>query len=173
MNDFDANRPDFMLANRLKTVFVDDPDVECEYVIGKHGENSKIIINVRNSRKASAIRKIVPKRYDEEKTAYPLDVEVNDTSGIDKETTFDAFTGNPHFKDFIDVINPLMQEPFHVCIFNREVIQFKNDNGGSLHGFEFRLMEDLARETLDIPMIFFTTDDGLPYERNDTEGEEQ
>lgn len=63
----------------------------------------------------------------------------------------------------MNIPNPLDPSTvYHVCVFNKEVIQFKNDNGSSLHGYEFRLMEDLAKEVLDAPLLLFTTEDGVP-----------
>ena len=121
----------------------------------------KIILHVNNQNKACAIRKLLRYRYDEIGT--PLDVEVKDTTGICDATIIDAFSGNPHFSEFINIPNPVNPEDvIHVCIFQKEVIQFHNDNAGSLHGFEFRLMQDLAGEIIDVPALIFTTEDDVP-----------
>lgn len=160
MSDTTYNRPDFCLANRLKAIFNDDPEVDVEYIASSEVVPSKVILKVNNRIKASAIRRILPERYN---TGLPLEVEVNDTSNMSGDVIVDAFKGNPHFKDYIELVNQITLQEFHVCIFKEEVIKFPNDNGGSLNGYEFRLMEDLARELIDIPTLSFTTDDGLPY----------
>lgn len=160
MENMKYNRPDFCLANRLKAIFGDDPEVEVEYIAASEVVPSRVILKVNNRVKASAIRRILPERYD---SGLPLEVEVKDCSDMNGNVIVDAFTGNPHFKDYIELINQITLQEFHVCIFKEEVIKFPNDNGGSLNGYEFRLMEDLARELIDIPTLSFTTDDGLPY----------
>ena len=158
--DVNAARPDVSLGNRIRSMFQDDPDtVSITYNQASEDQVAKIIIKVKDMIKAAAIRKILPKRYD---ISLPLDVEVIDASEMDGLTIEKAFEGNPHFKQYLEIKNPLMSDPFHVCIFNEEVIKFKNDNGGSLHGYEFRLMEDLAREVAPITGLFYTTDDGIP-----------
>ena len=158
--DVNSARPDVSLGNRIRSVFQDDPDVvSITFNQASDTQYAKIIIKVKDMIKAAAIRKILPKRYD---ISLPLDVEVIDASDMDGFVIERAFQGNPHFKQYIEIKNPLMSDPFHVCIFNEEVIKFKNDNGGSLHGYEFRLMEDLAREVAPITDLFYTTDDGIP-----------
>ena len=156
-----ANRPDVTLANRIKAIFEDDPDIKMEYINATEGVHGKVILHVNNQRKAAAIRKLLKPCYDE--ITQPLDVEVKDETGIYDDTVIDAFTGNPHFSEFINIPSGLdPTQFFHVCIFNKEVIQFRNDNGSSLHGYEFRLMEDLAEEVIDAPLLLFTTEDGIP-----------
>ena len=162
MKEISSNRPDVTLANRIKAIFEDDPQIELEYHNATKASNGKVTLHVCNQRKAAAIKKLLKTCYDN--IATPLDVEVIDESGTCDETVIDAFTGNPHFSEFINIRSDLdPSQIFHVCIFNKEVIQFKNDNGGSLHGYEFRVMEDLAREVInDKPLLFFTTEDGVP-----------
>ena len=159
------NRPDFSLANRIRIMFEADPDITADYIDATKEHCAVMIMHVSNSKKAAALRKMIPRKYDE--ICFPLEVVIEDTSDIDSETIEDAFEGNPHFKDYLDIYNPLTQTTFHVCIFKKEVIAFRNDNGGSLHGFEFRLMEDLARECLRVPLLIYTTDDSIPYDKNE------
>lgn len=154
------NRPDVSLANRIKAIFVDDPQINIEFKIATEDTISKLIISVSNSQKASAIRKILPERYN---ISLPLKVEVKDTSDMDGNIIRAAFEGNPHFKDYVEITDPLTLETYHICIFKEEVIKFQNDNASSLHGYEFRLMEDLTKEILDVPKLLITTDDGIPY----------
>lgn len=162
----EANRPDFSLANRIRIIFDQDPQVSADFVNATNDSPAKIILSVSNSNKAAAIRKMLPEKYN---ISLPLLVEVKDTSEINGNTVKNAFNGNPHFKDFIEILDPLTGTSYPVCIFKEEVIKFKNDNGGSLHGFEFRLMEDLCKEVFEVPKLIFTTDDGLPYEINTEE----
>ena len=160
--DLEANRPDVSLANRIKAIFEDDPQIKMEYRNATHETLGKVTIHVYgNERKATAIKKLLKPLYDE--IAQPLEVEVVDESGIYEDTVVDAFTGNPHFSEFINIQHPLDPTTvFHVCIFKKEVIQFKNDNGSSLHGYEFRLMEDLCKQIIDDPLLIFTTEDDIP-----------
>lgn len=155
-------RPDISLANRIKIMFASDTEVSADFEESKAGEPSKLILSVRNEAKAAALRKLLPESYTE--ISPILEIEVKDTSSISGDTVVAAFQGNPHFRDYIEIEDPLSHQTFHVCIFKDEVIKFPNDNGGSLHGYEFRLMQDLAVETMSHPQLIYTTDDGLPYD---------
>ena len=164
MNDVTTNRPDVMYANRIKAIFNDDPQVDVTFQMPKGNEHGKCIVKVKDETKAAAIRKLLKPCYD---SALPLDVEVIDDTIISKDTIINAFTGNPHFQEYMDIPSLDPTQFYHVCIFNEEVIKFPNDSGCSLHGYEFRLMEDLAREMLvnnegAAQPILYTTDDGLP-----------
>lgn len=160
MNNVKLNRPDVSLGNRIKAVFDDDPQISVEYVNATSGKCAKIILSVTNSEKASALRKLLPEKYD---ISSPLEVEVKDTSEMSGDVVRAAFEGNPHFKDYVEITNQLTLEIYHVCIFKEEVIKFINNNAVSLNGYEFRLMQDLAGEVMDVPKLMYTTDDGLPY----------
>lgn len=164
MTEVSSNRPDVTIANRIKAMFDANPQIKMQYIDATHETLGRVIVHVyNNERKATAIRKLLKPLYDEITT--PLEVEVVDESGVYKDTIIDAFEGNPHFSEYMDIPTPLDPEQFfHVCVFNKEVIQFKNDNGGSLHGYEFRLMENLAREVMGQPMLYYTTEDGVPRE---------
>lgn len=86
---------------------------------------------MNNSKKASAIRKLLLPIYNQEtfNISLPLEVEVNDTSEMCdvRDVIIDAFSGNPHFKEYIKKYDPFTGEDIHICIFKNEVIQFKND----------------------------------------------
>lgn len=159
IGNVELNRPDLSIANRIKAIFEQDSNVIVEYVPGEDDVNSKVVISVNSSAKAASLRKILPETYD---VSIPLDVEINDISSINGEDIVTVFGTNRHFKDYVEITNPITQQTFHVCIFKEEVIKFPNGNGGSIHGYEFRLMEDLAKEIFDVPALIFTTDDGLP-----------
>ena len=161
-------RPDISRANRIKSMFEGDSEVSFQFVSKKGKECSKLIMSVDNAQKAAALRKLLPEKYED--ISIPLEVVIKDVSTISSEDVKAAFKGNPHFKDYIEIVDPLSGQKFHVCIFKEEVIKFLNDNGGSLHGYEFRLMEDLAREAMNTFQLIFTTDDGLPYSPKGTEG---
>lgn len=159
-NELELNRPDVSFANRIRAMFIDDPEIEMQYYDATDITNGKLTINVNNITKAAALRHVIMPEY--EFGNIILEVEINDTSTyIDANIIEAVFTGNPHFKEYKEIIDPTGELDFHVCIFNKEVIQFKNDNGGSLHGYEFRLMEDLAREVMPVAQLFYTTDDGI------------
>mgnify|MGYP007070308984 CR=1 FL=1 len=81
---------------------------------------------------------------------------------MDEDVIHDVFDSNPHFNKFItipDPLNPTVE--YHLCIFNKEVIQFPNDNAGSLHGMESRIMEDLCMEYINVSDILYSTDDKI------------
>lgn len=156
----ELNRPDVSLANRIKAMFEADSEVAMDYIDADDENCAKLILNVTNAEKAAALRKLFPRRYN---ISLPLEIEINDSIPMSGDVIKAAFKGNPHFKDYCEFTNALTLETYHLCIFKEEVIKFLNDNAGSLHGYEFRLMEDLAKEVFDIPKLLFTTDDGLPY----------
>lgn len=158
------NRPDVDLANKIKAMFEGDPYIEMEYIDATEKDEAILKFKVSNSKKAAAIKKILPSRYGEGFTSLPLNIVVEDVTNINAETIVDAFKGNPHFKDYIEITDPLTGETYHICIFKKEVLQFKNDNAGSLHGYEFALMEQLAKDWLNVPKLIYTTDDEMPID---------
>lgn len=159
------NRPDVDMANKIGAIFKDDPDITISYIdaIEKRGKEptpGRLVMKIDNMSKAAAIRHLLPEQYD--LGSMKLNIDITDTSkDINANIIKAAFNGNPHFKEYRDIVNPFTQYTYHVCIFEKEVIQFENDNGGSLHGFESRIMEDLCREVLNVPLILYTTDDGI------------
>lgn len=162
IEDLKLNRPDVSMANRIKAVFEDDPQISIEYVNATEDQYAKIILKISNSTKAVAIGKILPEKYD---ISLPLLVEVVDTSKMDGDVVRAAFSGNPHFKNYVEITNELTKETYHICVFKEEVIKFLNDNAASLNGYEFRLMQDLCEEIAPVPKLIYTTDDGLPFSK--------
>ena len=158
--DVNMNRPDVTAANRIKAIFDDDPYITTTYVNAENGKPAKLILDVHSIGKAAALKHILPKRY--EFGGMKLDIEVNDTStNINEDIIKAAFENNPHFHKYETIRNELTGNEYHLCIFKKEVIQFPNDNGGSLHGTESRLMEDLCREMLseNTGNLLYSTDD--------------
>ena len=153
------NRPDVNYANRLKAIFIDDSEIVIDIDAEKES-NCYMTFTVTNPVKAAALRKIIKPEYDIGNLKLFVDIK-DAESEVDGTTIINAFTGNPHCNEYRTVVNPITGQEYHLCIFNKEVIQFPNDNGGSLHGYETRVMEDLAREVLEVPTLLYSTDDGI------------
>ena len=156
--DVNYNRPDIHVANEIKAIFEDDPYITAEVVTIEDG--SILTFKVSNYKKAAGIRKILEEKY--EVGNLTLLVKVIDTSPMNEEVVHDVFDSNPHFNRFVTISNPL--DPtvkYRVCIFNKEVIQFPNDNAGSLHGMESTIMEDLCKEYINVLGILYSTDDEI------------
>ena len=158
----DANpgmyRGDVSTAHRIIAIFGDDPEIETNLEYGD--EISTLTITVNNSKKAAAISKLLPKKYEFANIQLIVKVEDSSDTEVTPDVIKDALEGNPHFKELKEVVIPIIEAKAYVCIFNKEVIQFLNDNASSLHGFEFRIAEDIAREVFKGSQIFYTTDDG-------------
>ena len=75
-----------------------------------------------------------------------------------------AFYGNPALHDIFVVSEiPGMQisNPLTYVIFEKEVVQYWNDNLGDAHGNKTTLYEELARELFeDLGGVFYCTDNG-------------
>lgn len=152
-----ANRPDVSMAYRIRAVFGDDPDISID--IDTSSSSTTMTMLVNNSKKAYSLKHLLNDEYEYGGLKLVIDVIDTGEAEINSELIRNAFEGNPHFKEYKDII--IMNETFHVCLFNKEVIQFQNNNGGSLHGFETRVMEDLAREVMPVPKLLYSTDDGI------------
>ena len=157
-NELKLNRPDINMANEIKAIFEDDPNVSAE--VNTIEDGSILTFKVNEYKKAAGIRKMLEEKY--EIGNLTLEVKVVDISSMNEDIIHDVFDSNPHFNRFTVIPDPLDPNvEYRLCIFNKEVIQFPNDNAGSLHGYESRLMEDLANEVLDCPTLMYTTDDGI------------
>lgn len=68
-----------------------------------------------------------------------------------------AFAGNPAVS-YIESVDAYGQN-FNYVVFEKEVVQYFNDNMGDLHGVESTLYQDIAKEVFeDYSGIFFCTD---------------
>lgn len=68
-----------------------------------------------------------------------------------------ALAGNPivSYVEHIDILN----NPIDYVVFEKEVVQYFNDNLGDIHGVESTLYENLAREVFEEhDGVFFCTD---------------
>lgn len=75
-----------------------------------------------------------------------------------------AFAGNP-IVSYIETVDGF-GNPLNYIVFEKEVVQYFNDNLGDIHGIESTLYQDLAEEVFDEhDSIFFCTDieDGLSF----------
>ena len=157
-NELKLNRPDIHMANEIKAIFEDDPNVSAE--VNTIEDGSILTFKVNEYKKAAGIRKMLEEKY--EIGNLTLEVKVVDISSMNEDIVHDVFDSNPHFNRFTVIPDPLDPNvEYRLCIFNKEVIQFPNSNAGSLHGMESTIMEELCKKYINVAGVIYTTDDEI------------
>lgn len=139
---------------QLQALFKEDSEVKVIF----DEENSEIKLYVDNQTKANALSQLLPRG----KEFGNVNVDINIIPGNKEKQSInlvhDAFDDNTSVA-FIYELENVFGDKFNFVLFNKEVIQFFNDNILDVHGVCSTLMENIAREVLDpIENIFYCTD---------------
>ena len=159
-NKLDVASPWVTFARKIYMLFAEDPDVRCEW----NNEDLEMKIFVENPIKAEALDRLLPdtKQFGNVTMTITI-IPANDN--ISKTDLFKtAFAGNPAVS-YVESVDAYGQT-FNYVVFEKEVVQYYNDNMGDLHGVESTLYQDIAKEVFeDCPGIFFCTDieEGLAF----------
>lgn len=143
-------------ARKLSALFAQDEEITVEY---KEREN-KISIWVDNTDKYEAISKLIPAEMDF--GGHKLNIEIIPADAVitEKDNRYylkKLFRGNNAVSEIIDT--EIGAADVTYIEFEKEVIQFWNDNLADLHGIKSTLMEDIAREIMpETTNVFYGTD---------------
>ena len=143
-------------ARKLTVLFQQDEEIHLEY---KEHEN-KITIWVDNTDKYEALVNLLPDHVDF--GGHVLDIEIvpADISDEQKDNRYylkKLFRGNGAVSEIRDA--EIGAAAVTYIEFEKEVVQFWNDNLADLHGVKSTLMEDIARDIMpETTNVFYGTD---------------
>lgn len=143
-------------ARKLSVLFEQDKEITIEY---KEREN-KISIWVDNTDKYEAMKKLIP--FEMDFGGHKLEIEIIPADAVEAEKDNRyylkrLFRGNGAVADIQDAEIGAAEVTY--IEFEKEVVQFWNDNLADLHGIKSTLMEDIARDIMpETTNVFYGTD---------------
>ena len=140
--------PEYTLQKKVNAMFGKDPDIVVTNLTGS-GKSCKFDVNVKNVKKAAAIKAILKSPVSYGNTLITINVNGPDgktveQSNLDAATTLNnAFSGNPIFQS-------VQTASFYslYCVFSKPVIQFFNDDLSTYNGYYSAITSDVARNIL-------------------------
>lgn len=147
MEKFDLLSPWMDYVHKLEAFFDLDDDIEIEYV---EEDGEKIIkIKVDGEEKAEALEKLLP--IEKAFGTTVVDIEVIPSNEEDSKAKLFriAFAGNEAVKYIKTVSLPFTSNPFTYVVFEKDVVQYWNDNLGDINGMSSTLYQNLAKEIFD------------------------
>lgn len=146
--------PWITLFREMEALFAQDPEIKI--VIDNDAMEIKLF--VERASKADALMKLLPteRTYGNvtvKITVVPANCKEDDLVALYEE----AFASNPALKEIVSVDSPLGS--FNYLVFQRDVVQFFNDELSDLNGNKSTLYEDIAMDVFNHnPGVFFCTD---------------
>ena len=159
-NNVGLSSPWVAYARKIYALFEQDSDIRCVW----DDENVCLKIYVDDALKADALDQLLPpvKQFGNVTMTIEVIAANEEVSLISLYKA--AFAGNP-IVSYIETVDGF-GNPLNYIVFEKEVVQYFNDNLGDIHGIESTLYQDLAEEVFDEhDSIFFCTDieDGLSF----------
>ena len=138
---------------QLESLFSRDPDIELAF----NDKEYVITMRVKGSAKAEALAQLLPAT----KQFGNVTVQINIVPSNIGDTRLDlfarAFDGNPIVSEIIETHTFGMDAAY--VVFEREVVQYFNDDLSDAHGVCSTLYQDIAKEVFgEEAGIFFSTD---------------
>lgn len=132
----------------LKAMFENDDEVEVK-IEPIEGGNYVIKIFVEDNNKADALFRILEKKKEFGNVVVTVEVipanPVNEMSPVDLFEI--AFNDNPALQNVVEQETPF--GVFNYAVFNKEVVQYYNDDMSSLYGIKSTLYENIAKDIFD------------------------
>ena len=139
--------------HEVKALFEKDEEVKITY----NEENYELSIYVENGRKADALTQLFPTEKEFGNVKMKIKV-IPANLGTNYSQLFaDAFYGNSAVKE-IDNFDTVFG-PMSYVVFNREVVQFYNDQMDDINGNKSTLYQEIAKDVFeDHQGVYFCTD---------------
>ena len=136
----------------VEALFSKDPEVKVTY----NDDETTIKLLVENHDKAEALEALLPS----EKTFGNITVRIcvipaNNTAKSELDLVKTAFKGNPALAYVMDT--ETVFGTMNYVVFEREVVQYYNDDIGDVDGKKSTLYEDIARNVLNTKGIHYCT----------------
>ena len=156
MDEIKMAPPWIQFANAIVALFEKDPDVKVTY----DNDDVGIKLYVNGVAKADALTKLLPTEKVFGNVTLKISVIPANNADDPIKLFRDAFYGNEAVSDIWTAPMEVTQSnPFTYVIFQKEVVQYYNDNLGDAHGNRSTLYEEIAREIFENhPGIYFCTD---------------
>jgi hypothetical protein len=143
-------------AHEIAVLFEKDDSIKVKY-----DQNvPKITIWVDDTDKYEALSALLPNEKDFGGQKLEIQIVPANIKDDEKDAKYylkKLFKGNNAVTDIVDVT--MGAAPVTYIEFEKEVIQYYNDNLADLHGNKSALMEDIARDVFeDVAGVFFCTD---------------
>lgn len=145
--------------SQIKALFDRDPEI---HITEKNdaGSNPEIVLRIDSQQKYEALSKLLPetKTFGNVVANITL-IPANDETGTDMGSVFaDAFKDNPVLKDVVSL--EAFGSKLSYVVFQKEVVQFYNDEMQDPNGLKSTLYQDIAKEIFESREgIFFCTSD--------------
>ena len=146
--------PWVQFTNALRAMFIKDPDVVVVY----DNTTVKTKVLVANTPKAEALEKLLPSSRTFGDVELKIEVVPANEDGEDmRGLLLTAFAGNPVLKRMVSCEDGAFHMTY--ALFEKDVVQYYNDNMGDPIGMTHRLYQDIARDIFPgVDNIFFTTE---------------
>ena len=147
-NNLKLSSPWEGIHHMLAALFAADEDI---IVAPKITKDYVLEITVKDDAKFKSLDRILRKAYPFGNVT--LKIKLVDATEADPARDIDTvFAGNPFYSKIEKVKDPAGVE--HVfCVFSKTVLQYFNDNLCDPHGFESKLVQDIAPEIFDFKAI--------------------
>ena len=154
MEEFKMAPPWIQYVNALTALLEPDPDIKISYDNDEH----IVKLYVEGTDKANALTELLPDEKEFGNVTLKINVVPANVATTKGALIEQALDGNPAFV-YAETIQGPMSNPMTFVVFDREVVQYYNDNLGDIHGLRSTLYEELAREIFeDHEGVFFCTD---------------
>ena len=159
------------LAEEIKQLFKDDPDITIEYTDDNPYE---IKLFVDNDEKAYALMQILPTEKIMGNVVFKITVVPANAENATSKTAklFEtAFEGNPAFSFVAETEPGMLTIPATYVVFTNKVVQFYNDDLSDYYRNKSTLYQNIAEDIFDRSLgVYFCTD--IPKEESDEETDE-
>lgn len=148
MENFNLASPWVIYYNELKTMFESDEEVNVKMECINDG-NYVIKLFVEDNNKADALFKILDREKNFGNVTVNIEViPANPVSSMGVSELFEvAFNGNCALYDIVEHETPL--GTFNYVVFDKEVVQYHNDDISDLHGVKSTLYQEIAKDIFD------------------------
>lgn len=148
-------------VDKLDVFFKKDDDIEIDYEDGDEEDEKKIKIFVDNQKKAEALEELLPREK------FFGNVKVNiviiPNNEDNKVSALKTLLEGNEAVSFIETITmPFAINSFTYVVFEKEVVQYWNDNLADYNGLTSTLYQDLAKEIFEdanLDGVYFCTDE--------------
>lgn len=148
-------------TNAIRELFKRDPEITMQW----SDETATLTMLVDNPEKASALTNYLPdiKKIGRQEVKINI-IPSNGLAGAPVTEIDKVFAGNPIYNFSKKFPIDAFGNPIHYVVFNKEVIQYYENDLGDIYGMRSVLAEDLAREVLEnTEGIYFCTDKDMKF----------
>ena len=131
-------------VNELNALFEKDKEIKIVY----DNDNLEVALYVEDNSKAEALSSILPSEKKFGSVTLKINVLPANTSDSIASKFAKAFKGNPILKDTIEV-SDAFTNPITYFVFQKEVVQYYNDNLGDPYGLKSTLYQDIAKDVFE------------------------